>query len=148
MKNNIIIDCIKENIDIIYEIDKTSSSYNWTKTMFLEELKNKNSFFKVLYLDNIIAGYVIYHIVLDEAEILNIVIDNKFKRRNLGYYLLEQTINDISKENIKTIFLEVGEKNIPAINLYLKFGFEQYNIRNGYYRNGENAILMRKKVIG
>ena len=145
MENKYIKDCIKENIDTVYEIDKTSSCYNWTKSMFLEELENKNSSFKILFLNNTIAGYIIYHIVLDEAEILNIVIDNTYKRKNLGKYLLEQTINEISKQNIKTILLEVGEKNIPAINLYLKFGFEQYHIRKNYYKNGENAILMRKK---
>jgi len=146
MKNKTIIDCLKEHIDTIYNIDKTSSCYNWTKNMFLEEIENKNSFFKVLYIDKIIAGYIIYHIVIDEAEILNIVIDNKFKRQKLGKYLLEQTINDISQKNIKTIFLEVGEKNIPAINLYLQFGLKQYNIRKNYYKNGENAILMKKSL--
>lgn len=146
MGKKLIADCTKENIDTVYKIDNTSSCYNWTKKMFLEEFENKNSFFKVLYADKIIVGYIIYHIIIDEAEILNIVIDNKFKRQNLGKYLLEQTINDISKKNIKTIFLEVGEKNTPAINLYLKFGFQQYNIRNNYYKNGENAILMRKTV--
>ena len=144
MNNILIVDCIKENIDTIYEIDKTSSNYNWTRNMFTEEFENKNSFFKVLFADDKIAGYIIYHIVLDEAEILNIVIDNNFKRQSLGKYLLEQTLNEISKQNVKTVFLEVGEKNIPAINLYLKFGFEQYNIRNNYYKNGENAILMKK----
>ena len=59
MENKIIKDCIIENINNIYEIDKTSSCYNWTKKMFLQELENKNSFFKVLYIDNIIAGYII-----------------------------------------------------------------------------------------
>ena len=148
MENKLITNCLKKHIDTVCDIDKTSSCYNWTENMFMEELKNKNSFFKVLFLDNTVAGYIIYHIILDEAEILNIVIDNKFKRQSLGKYLLEQTINDISNKNIKTIFLEVGEKNVPAINLYLKFGFKQYNIRNNYYKNGENAILMKKQLIG
>ncbi len=146
MENKLIIDCINENIDTVCEIDKTSSCYNWTKQMFLEELENKNSFFKVLFSDNKLVGYIIYHIILDEAEILNIVIDNKFKKQHLGKYLLEQTLNNISKQGIKTIFLEVGEKNIPAINLYIKFGFKQYNIRNNYYKNGENALLLKKIV--
>lgn len=144
MKNKLITKCLKEHIDIICKIDKTSSCYNWTENMFLTELENKNSFFNVLLIDNNVAGYIIYHIVLDEAEILNIVIDNKFKRQSLGKYILEQTLTDISQQNIKTIFLEVGEKNIPAINLYLKFGFQQYNIRNNYYKNGEKALLMKK----
>ncbi|MBR3654594.1 MAG: ribosomal protein S18-alanine N-acetyltransferase [Elusimicrobia bacterium] len=146
MENKYIRDCIKENIDTIYEIDKTGSSYNWTKSMFLEELENKNSFFKILYFNDVIVGYIIYHVVIDEAEILNIVIDNKVKRQNFGKYLLEQTLNNLAKQNIKTVFLEVGEKNVPAINLYLKFGFEQYGIRKEYYKNKEHALLMKKAI--
>lgn len=144
MENKKIKDCSKEDIDIIYEIDRTSSFYNWTKNMFLEELENKNSFFKVLYLNNIIVGYIIYHIIIDEAEILNIVIDNKFQRQSLGKYLLEKTIEFLYMKNIKTIFLEVGEQNFPAINLYLKFEFKQYNIRKEYYKNNENALMMKR----
>lgn len=146
MKKILITNCLKEHISTICEIDKSSSDYNWTTNMFVEELENKNSFFKLLFADNKIIGYIIYHIVIDEAEILNIVIDNNFKRHNFGKYLLEQTLSEISKQNVKNIFLEVGEKNIPAINLYLKFGFKQYNTRNNYYKNGENAILMKKAI--
>jgi len=146
MEKKIIKNCTKENTDNIYEIDKISSCYNWTKKMFSEELENKNSFFKILYIDNIIAGYIIYHIIIDESEILNIVIDNKFKRQKLGKYLLEQTLKDLSEKNIKTVFLEVGEQNIPAINLYLQFGFKEYNKRFRYYKNNENAILMKKDL--
>ena len=145
MEKKNISSCIKENIDTVCEIDKASSCYNWTKEMFMEELVNKNSFFKILFLDDKIVGYIIYRILFDEAEILNIVIDNNFKKRKLGKYLLEQTINDILERNIKTIFLEVGKKNIPAVNLYLQFGFKQYNIRKGYYKNGENALLMKRQ---
>ena len=144
MKNICIKYCTKADIDIVYKIDNTSSCYNWTKNMFLKELENKNSFFNILLVDGKIIGYIVYHIVLDEAEILNIVIDNEFKRQNLGKYLLEQSIGEMSKQNIKTIFLEVGEKNIPAINLYLQFGFKEYNKRINYYKNKETAILMKK----
>ena len=146
MKNICIKYCTKADIDIVYKIDNTSSCYNWTKNMFLKELENKNSFFNILLVDGKIIGYIVYHIVLDEAEILNIVIDNEFKRQNLGKYLLEQSIGEMSKQNIKTIFLEVGEKNIPAIKLYLKFGFTEYNIRKNYYKNKESAILMKKNL--
>ena len=144
MKKIKIVDCTKEYIDIICEIDRVSSCYNWTKKMFMDELDNKHSFFKILFLDDKIIGYIIYHIIIDEAEILDVVIYNEFKRQNLGKYLLEQTIGNILKQKVKIIFLEVSEKNIPAINLYLKLGFKQYGIRKNYYKNSETALLMKK----
>ena len=51
----------------------------------------------------------------------------------------------------KNIYLEVSTKNIFAIRLYLKLGFEQLNIRYKYYRksanNFEDALIMKKKLI-
>ncbi len=136
--------CLIEYIDKISEIDKISSSYNWTKQMFIDEINNEKTVFNVLFVDEHIAGYIVYHIVIDEAEILNIVIDEKFKKKGYGTYLLKNTIEDLHNKNIKTVFLEVGEKNIAAISLYKNWGFKKYNIRENYYKNGENAILMKK----
>jgi len=144
MKNISIENCSKQYIDKIFEIDKSSSCYNWSKQMFIDELNKKNSIFKVLVLNNNIIGYIIYTVIIDEAEILNIVIDKNFQRQQFGKYLFEQTISDLINLNIKTIFLEVGQNNISAINLYIKYGFEQYNKRINYYKNKENALLMKK----
>ena len=136
--------CLIKYIDRICEIDKSSSSYNWNKQLFINELNFTDGNFNVLFVDNVIVGYIVYHTVIDEAEILNIVIDNKFKGQKYGTLLLKETIEKMKRVNIKTIFLEVGEKNIPAIALYKKLGFEKYNIREKYYKNGESAVLMKK----
>jgi ribosomal protein S18 acetylase RimI-like enzyme len=37
--------------------------------------------------------------------------------------------------------LDVRESNIPAQNLYKKFGFKQVGIRKQYYPDKENALL-------
>ncbi|MBQ3834364.1 MAG: ribosomal protein S18-alanine N-acetyltransferase [Elusimicrobia bacterium] len=136
--------CLIKYIDRICEIDKSSSSYNWNKQLFINELNFTDGNFNVLFVDNVIVGYIVYHTVIDEAEILNIVIDNKFKGQKYGTLLLKETIEKMKRVNIKTIFLEVGEKNIPAIALYKNFNFEKYNIREKYYKNGESAVLMKK----
>lgn len=43
------------------------------------------------------------------------------------------------------MYLEVKRSNFPAINLYLNFGFEEIDIRNEYYSDGEDAVIMVKK---
>ena len=67
--------------------------------------------------------------------------------RNNGYAQL--LINNFVKflSGKEFLYLEVRENNIKAIELYKKIGFEQYNIRKHYYRDGVNAILFRKKLI-
>ena len=41
-----------------------------------------------------------------------------------------------------SVFLEVKRGNFPAINLYLGAGFEDASIREAYYRDGSDAIVM------
>ena len=42
--------------------------------------------------------------------------------------------------------LEVRVSNYGAINLYKNFGYEVETIKKKYYRDGENAYYMIKKV--
>ena len=44
----------------------------------------------------------------------------------------------------KSITLEVNKNNIPALNLYKKFDFNEVAIRKNYY-NGVDGILMERK---
>ena len=44
------------------------------------------------------------------------------------------------------VFLEVKRTNLPAINLYHKFGFEEIDIRKMYYSDGQDAVVMSRKM--
>ena len=49
-----------------------------------------------------------------------------------------------AKTNSTLITLEVNEKNIPAISLYKKYGFETLGTRKKYYNNQFDAYIMTK----
>jgi ribosomal protein S18 acetylase RimI-like enzyme len=42
------------------------------------------------------------------------------------------------------IFLEVSDKNIHAIKLYERNGYEKISVRKNYYSDGSDAIIMQK----
>ena len=46
-----------------------------------------------------------------------------------------------------TAFLEVRASNAAACRLYSKMGFEEVGIRKGYYSDGEDALLMEKRLV-
>ena len=142
MNNLVIIDFSIKNIDQILEFEKESFSNHWTKQMFLSESENKFSHFKICMADDLIIGFIIYRIVLEEAEILNIVIGNQFRGKSFGRQLLNYAINNIKENKVKNIFLEVNERNIIAQNLYKNGGFVQYSTRQNYYGD-DNAVLMK-----
>ena len=71
-----------------------------------------------------------------------------WKQSKYGEALLKRIIDDCYLEKIKYITLEVRVSNIPAINLYTKYGFSSFGTRKGYYQdNNEDALIMWTKNI-
>lgn len=74
---------------------------------------------------------------------MNIVVRKDKRGFKIGSALLKKIFEISKKLNAKTITLEVNEKNLPALNLYKKYGFYQIGLRKKYY-NEEDAILLEK----
>ena len=126
---------IKENL-------QTDFDDFWNFEIFKEELANTNSMYLVLKYENEIVSFGGIKIILDEADIMNIV--TKKDKRNQGFakFLLNELITMAKEQNCKTITLEVNENNLPAIKLYKDFKFKEIGKRKNYYKNGDTAILM------
>ena len=104
---------------------------------------NPNSKYIVAKLGKEIIGFAGIKIILDEADIMNIVTKKAFRNNGLGSLLLKNLINISKNSNVKSINLEVKEDNLSAIHLYKKFGFQILGTRKNYYKN-KNAIIMKK----
>ena len=57
--------------------------------------------------------------------------------------LIEYIINYCIENDIKTINLEVSSKNIVAINLYKKYGFEEVGRRKNYYKDVDGILFTK-----
>lgn len=115
----------------------------WNSETLENELKNENSYYIVAKLNNEIVGFAGLKIVLDEADIMNIVTKKIYRNLGVGSTLFNSII-DYSKNNgVTKLTLEVSEKNLSAIHLYTKFGFKKIADRTNYYHNGDNAIIMQ-----
>lgn len=117
----------------------------WNYNVLKEEIENNNSKYFVAKIDNEVVGFAGIKIIIDEADIMNIVTKKTFRNQGIGTLLLENLISIVSKLHLTSISLEVNEENLPAIHLYEKFGFENLGIRKNYYQN-KNAIIMTKKL--
>ncbi|MDU1315729.1 ribosomal protein S18-alanine N-acetyltransferase, partial [Anaerococcus hydrogenalis] len=94
------------------------------------------------------VGFYIISKILDEVEIYTIAVDEKNRGQKIASYMLEHLINSSRNLKISKIWLEVSTKNIPAINLYEKFGFEKIRLRKNYYSlTHEDAFIMLKELI-
>jgi ribosomal-protein-alanine N-acetyltransferase len=132
------------DLDAIMAIEPYIYPYPWTRGNFSDSLNSGYSAW-VLLRNEVIIGYALVMMVLDEAHLLNLSIAKDHQKQGLGRVLLEHMI-DIAKNNqAANMFLEVRPSNISAIALYENMGFNEMAIRRGYYpakNSREDAVLM------
>ena len=118
----------------------------WTYDVLQEELNNPNSEYFVAKLENNILGFAGIWKSVDDVHITDIVVKKSNRQTGIGSKLLEKLIQTAKSQNFNSITLEVNEHNLPAINLYLKYGFKNVGFRKKYYNNKDNAIIMTKEL--
>jgi [ribosomal protein S18]-alanine N-acetyltransferase len=91
-----------------------------------------------------IEGFLVVRIVVDEAEILNMAVDQSARRTGRATALLQESFRAWGKAGVQQVFLEVRESNAAAIAFYTKLGFEIFGKRPGYYRDPDEAALCMK----
>ena len=91
-----------------------------------------------------LAAFLGTHVILDEAEIVNVATHPDYRRMGLARWLLEDFFR--THPALSQSFLEVRESNTAARTLYESLGFAAYAIRRNYYEKPmENAVLMRRQ---
>lgn len=116
----------------------------WNEKILMDEFSNKNSKYFVIINDLQLLGFGGIWFNIDEAHVMNIAIKKDFRRKHLGFKLLEYLIEFAKNSGKICITLEVNENNLPAIELYKKTGFNIVGRRKKYYDNEFDAIIMTK----
>ncbi|MBF1295690.1 MAG: ribosomal protein S18-alanine N-acetyltransferase [Parvimonas sp.] len=137
-----------ENKDVfdILSLDNENFSNNFEEAFYLEYIKNQRVI--VAEKEKNVIGYILFNQILDEAEIYKIVVSKDFRKKQIAFKIMEFFQDELKKNDVKKIFLEVRKNNILAINLYKKCGFIEIREIVDYYSNPkENGIMMLKEVV-
>lgn len=136
------------DISKLVELENLCFDDPWSENMLLEDLKNDNTLYIGAFIDDsILVGYIGIWEIGDTGEITNVAVHPKYRKMGIASMLLEKLIEYCLDDGFNFINLEVREGNVPAINLYSKFGFEKVGLRKNYYKNPtENAVLMTKTL--
>jgi ribosomal protein S18 acetylase RimI-like enzyme len=77
------------------------------------------------------------------------VVDKEYSRNaelRVGSRLLEAVEEDLKMHKIQRLFVSTEDKNGPAINFYIKNGFEFEGRLRHYYYEGENMLILSKTL--
>ncbi|MFP3161793.1 MAG: N-acetyltransferase [Acidilobus sp.] len=81
------------------------------------------------------------------GHVISIAVLQEYRRRGIGSALMSEALKIFEKKyDVDSVYLEVRVSNQPAINMYEKFGFVKARIIRGYYRDGEDAYVMVKRL--
>ena len=136
----------KEHISKVVEIEEKLLEETLGNEMLQAELHNKYAHFYVALDSDIVVGYIGAWIIEGTTDMINFVVDSNYQHQGIGQLLMQEIVNQSVKENSKEILLEVREKNNQAINFYLLQGFKQIAVRKEYYKNKDNALILRKEL--
>lgn len=130
------------DLEEIKDILQTNFDNFWNFEIFKQELVNTNSSYLVLRYENEIVCFGGIKIILDEANVMDIVTKKDKRNHGLAKILLSELIKISKENNCKSITLEVNENNKIAIHLYETLNFKQVGLRKKYYKGTDSAILM------
>lgn len=118
----------------------------WSAGDLLLALRNNLSL-RVAEERGAICGVIIFRMMADEAEILNLAVASGMRRRGIGSLLLEEAIRASKTARAHKIFLEVRESNEPARMFYARRKFVEAGRRSEYYREpSEDALILFRTI--
>ena len=141
--NDIILRPLAEaDLPAVLMIEESSFSSPWTRAGFVHELQNPHSYSTIAERAGEVLGYLCSWHVADEVQILNIAVQTNSRRQGVAERLLRHVLEAGQRRGAQSANLEVRRGNLPARQLYEKFGFREVAVRRGYYADGEDALLM------
>lgn len=132
-----------EDADAVAEIELKSFSMPWSREDFFREANRDFAEYIVGEFDEKIVAYAGAWISFNEAEVMNVAVDENFRGLGIGKKIFAELIRVCKIRGATAITLEVRPSNSAAIKLYENFGLKSVGRRKNYYDNPtEDALIM------
>ena len=90
-----------------------------------------------------VIAYFIGRLIAPEGELYRIAVAPAYRKRGIGYRLMDYSVKTSRGKGLETLFLEVRSQNYAARRLYTSYGFEEMGIRRNYYKDPlDDAVIM------
>lgn len=133
----------EEDIPQVEEIEKEIFSQPWSAQGFLDALHNQHTIYLSAEENGEILGYLGLWKSMEEADITNVAVKSRARRRGVAGLLLQEAKNLARKDGVTALTLEVRSGNVAALCLYEKHGFHSVGVRPGFYdKPKEDAVIM------
>ncbi len=81
-----------------------------------------------------------------DLHVLKIATLPQYRREGLARQLMEMAEHHVEESGGDSLTLEVRISNDAAISMYNTLGYRDEGLRPGYYADGEDALIMTKRI--
>jgi ribosomal-protein-alanine N-acetyltransferase len=135
----------RRDLAAIQVIEQVAYPKPWSLSVFQSEIemaRRGERCYLVARRDGELVGYAGLMFVVGDAHVTNIASAPAQHRRGVATRLLAELAWEAIARDCQALTLEVRVSNTGAQALYRKFGFAPVGIRQKYYENVEDAIVM------
>ena len=115
----------------------------WSTAQVAEELGGDGRRTWVTERDGGLVGYAVTWRSGDVVDLQRIAVHPGHRNRGLARDLLDAAVAAGRADGADRMLLEVGAGNPAALALYAASGFVEIDRRRRYYRDGDDAVVMR-----
>lgn len=137
----------EDDLTAIIMLDELGLNSNWHVLDYRSEILNKDSLCLGLEIDAELFGFIIFRKSFLDAELMQVMIRPDKQGNSFGSQLMKKAEDILLLEGVSDLHLEVSETNKKAITFYKKLGFIQIRMRKNYYGHGQDAWVMRKRLV-
>jgi ribosomal-protein-alanine N-acetyltransferase len=137
--------CKQKDLNEVLKIERICFKHPYDYFTFLYFLIKDTDGFYVAEENNQIIGYAISSVRGSKGTLVSIAVLPEFRRKGIGSKLMEESLIFLSRK-VDHVKLQVRVSNTEAIRFYKKFGFEETGFIPNYYLDGEDALIMSKKL--
>lgn len=134
------------DLNAIAALEADNFSDPWNHRMLADSFLAGSFYGSLLEEEGVITAYGAVSVAADEAEIPLICTAEMYRRCGRGKLVLARLEEEAKGRGAKRMFLEVRVSNSSAILMYLKDGFQGIYARPRYYKDGEDALVMKKEL--
>jgi ribosomal-protein-alanine N-acetyltransferase len=136
------------DLDAVAELERGSFPVPWKRDYFEVEIGAPWRFNLVAYASGTLAGYVFCAYAGGEVHVNKIAVAPAFRRQGVGAALMDEVFDFAARVNAREMYLEVRVSNASARAFYQQFGFSEAGRRGRYYVDGEDALVLVRKLPG
>ena len=147
-----------KDVDQIVKINRACLPENYSVAIILGILRDYGAICCVDDLgDGQLAGYVLSRyerffpspisLPKTRAHIISVATMPEFRRKGMAQEMMFYIHEKVKESKAVEIILEVRRSNYAARNLYKRLNYYDAEILEGYYRDGEDAILMKLDML-